>query len=315
VTSTVTTVVLDKTGTITEGRPTVTKISPDLGWDETQLLQLAASVEKYSEHPLGQAIYERSEQDEVVLLPVEKFVAEPGKGVSAMIGDQSVLIGNAEYLVSKTVDLSNIKPPKDIGTSLYIAVDNVFAGTMTISDPIKKQTVAAVERLKRMGLRVLMITGDDEAIARDVANELNIEDVLAKVLPQDKSKKVIELQNKGELVAMVGDGINDAPALTQADVGMAIGAGTDIAIECADMTLIGNSIHNVADAILISKATMRNIKQNLFGAFIYNSLGIPIAAGVLYPAFDVLLSPMIAAGAMALSSLTVVLNANRLRFI
>jgi len=314
-----TTVVLDKTGTITEGRPSVTTIEPLSGWNERQILQIAASVEVGSEHPLAQSIIESAKNQGIELQPVESFEAIAGHGVKAKLKEQSVLFGNQKLMEKNGVDLLSL-PEKahELATygqtSMYLAVDRSAAGIVAISDPVKSDSKAAIERLHNLGVKVVMLTGDNKATADAVAKQTGIDEVIAEVLPEDKSKEVTKLQQKGERVGMVGDGINDAPALASADVGFAIGSGTDIAIESADIALMRGSLHGVPDAIKISKATLRNIKENLFGAFIYNILAIPIAAGLLYPFTGLLLNPIIAGAAMAMSSVTVVSNANRLRW-
>ncbi|HEX9665968.1 MAG TPA: heavy metal translocating P-type ATPase [Thermodesulfobacteriota bacterium] len=314
-----TTVVLDKTGTITEGRPSVTTIEPLSGWNERQILQIAASVEVGSEHPLAQSIIESAKNQGIELQPVESFEAIAGHGVKAKLKEQTVLFGNQKLMEKNGVDLLSL-PEKahELATygqtSMYLAVDRSAAGIVAISDPVKSDSKAAIERLHNLGVKVVMLTGDNKATADAVAKQTGIDEVIAEVLPEDKSKEVTKLQQKGERVGMVGDGINDAPALASADVGFAIGSGTDIAIESADIALMRGSLHGVPDAIKISKATLRNIKENLFGAFIYNILAIPIAAGLLYPFTGLLLNPIIAGAAMAMSSVTVVSNANRLRW-
>ncbi len=314
-----TTIVLDKTGTITEGRPSVTAIEPLSGWSETQILQIAASVEVGSEHPLAQSIIESARNQDVKLEPVESFEAIAGHGVKANLKGQTILFGNRKLMEENGIDLFSLPEKADElakygQTCMYLAVDGTAAGIVAISDPVKADSKAAIRRLHNLGLKVVMLTGDNKATASAVAKQTGIDEVIADVLPEDKSKEVTKLQQRGEHVGMVGDGINDAPALASADVGFAIGSGTDVAIESADITLMRGSLHGVADAINISKATLRNIKENLFGAFIYNVIAIPIAAGLLYPFTGLLLSPIIAGAAMAMSSVTVVSNANRLRW-
>ena len=318
--SKLTTMVLDKTGTITEGSPQVTDViplRPDV--DEKTLLQWAASVEAGSEHPLAEAIVNAAKQRQVGLLPSRDFVAIAGHGVKAIINGKEVLLGNEKLMREAGVDpepaLEKAQQlAHEAKTPMYLAFDRQLAGLIAVADPIKVDSIEAIDRLHKDGIKVVMLTGDNRATARAVAQQAGIDDYVAEVLPEDKARKVRELQQQGEIVGMTGDGINDAPALASADVGFAIGTGTDVAIESADITLMRGSLHGLADAIAISKATIGNIKQNLFGAFIYNVLGIPIAAGVLYPVFGVLLSPIIAGAAMAFSSVTVVANANRLRF-
>ncbi|BAU49968.1 copper-transporting ATPase [Sulfurifustis variabilis] len=314
-----TTVVLDKTGTVTEGRPTATALVAAPGWDERRLLVTAASVESGSEHPLAQAIVDAAKERGLALEPASAFEAIAGRGVRATLNGKVVLFGNRRLMEEHGVTLGGLEAEAGrlaalAATPMYLAVDGRAAGVVAVSDPIKADSAAAIKRLHAIGLRVVMLTGDNRATAQAVAAQVGIDEVFAEVLPGDKSAKVAELQARNEIVGMVGDGINDAPALARADVGFAIGTGTDVAIESGDVTLMRGSLHGVADAIAISRATVRNIKQNLFGAFVYNTLGIPVAAGLLYPFFGVLLNPMIAGAAMAMSSVTVVTNANRLRY-
>ena len=314
-----TTIVLDKTGTVTEGKPTVTEIIMADEVDETYLLTMSASIEAGSEHPLATAIVEYAKEKEVEIARVENFDAITGEGVSGSIKGRTILFGNARLMKNNNVDISLLENQaqnlsQQGRTSMYLASAGKLSGIIAVSDPVKKDSVDAIKRLHNLGMKVVMLTGDSQRTAEAVAKQVGVDEVIAEVLPQDKSAKVVSLQEAGEQVAMVGDGINDAPALAQANVGFAIGSGTDVAIESADITLMRGSLHGVADAIAISRATLSNIKQNLFGAFIYNSLGIPVAAGILYPFFGILLNPMIAGAAMAMSSVTVVSNANRLRF-
>jgi Cu+-exporting ATPase len=314
-----TAIILDKTGTVTEGKPAVTEILVADGIEETFLLSMGASIEAGSEHPLAAAIVGYATEKDVAVLKAENFVAITGQGVSGVIDAQSILFGNARLMNNNNVDISSLESKAhDLSaqgrTSMYLAADGKLQGIIAVSDPIKKDSIEAIKRLHDLGMKVVMLTGDSQRTAEAVAKQVGVDEVIAEVMPQDKAAKVVSLQDLGEQVAMVGDGINDAPALAQANVGFAIGSGTDVAIESADITLMRGSLHGVADAVAISRATIRNIKQNLFGAFIYNTLGIPVAAGILFPAFGILLNPMIAGGAMALSSVTVVTNANRLRF-
>ena len=315
-----TTIVLDKTGTVTEGRPTVTALVPAAGWDESKLLTMAASIETGSEHPLAEAIVSAARAKGIKLSAVNGFEAITGHGVSATMEGRKILFGNARLMAKHKIDLGNLpKRAEQLAaqaqTPMFLAIGDTVAGIVSVADPVKPDSKAAIARLHAIGLKVVMITGDNRATADAVAREVGVDEVMAEVLPGDKAEKVSGLQARGEIVGMVGDGINDAPALAQADVGYAIGTGTDVAIESADVTLMRGSLHSVADAIAISRATVRNIKQNLFGAFIYNVLGIPIAAGALYPFTGLLLNPIIAGAAMAMSSVTVVSNANRLRFL
>jgi len=313
------TIILDKTGTVTEGRPSVTSVLALDAWTDEQLLQWGASVEKGSEHPLAEAIVTAADERQLSLLQVTQFSAIAGHGVEAVIEGKSVLLGNRKLMSDRDIDISVLEATvqeltSQAQTPMFMAVDKKVAGLISVSDAIKKDSVEAIRRMHDIGLKVVLLTGDNHVTAEAVAKQVGIDEVLAEVLPQEKAEKVAALQARGEIVGMVGDGINDAPALARADVGFAIGTGTDVAIESADITLMRGSLLGVVDAIAISKATVRNIKQNLFGAFIYNSLGIPIAAGVLYPFIGLLLNPMIAGAAMAMSSVTVVTNANRLRF-
>jgi len=315
-----TTIVLDKTGTVTEGRPTVTDIYALPDGSEEQCLSLAASIEASSEHPLAEAIVEAASERQLDINKAEDFQAIAGQGVMANIQNQQVLLGNLKLMQQQQVDVSALQDEltarsAEAKTPVYLAVDGKAAGIITIADPIKQDSKTAIARLQRAGLKVVLLTGDNKITAQAVAREVGIDEVLAEVMPEEKADKVKQLQQAGGIVGMVGDGINDAPALAGADVGFAIGTGTDVAIESADITLMRGSLHGVADAIIISRATVRNIKQNLFGAFVYNSLGIPVAAGALYPVMGLLLNPMIAGAAMAMSSVTVVTNANRLRYI
>ncbi len=316
--SRLTTVVLDKTGTITEGKPSVTVTLPVAGWNETEVLRLAAAAESASEHPLAQAVLDAAHQRGITLPEVTDFHAEAGHGVRGYVEDRLVLLGNPLFLTNNGVVPDILEQlagdlVSRAETPLFLAVDGEAAGVIGVADPVKGDSRAAVARLKSTGVRVVLLTGDNRATADAVAAQVGIDEVIAQVLPSDKGEAIARLQAEGERVGMVGDGINDAPALARANVGFAIGTGTDVAIESADITLMRGSLHGVADAIAISTATVRNIKQNLFGAFVYNSVGIPVAAGVLYPLFGILLNPMVAGAAMAMSSLTVVSNANRLR--
>jgi Cu+-exporting ATPase len=315
-----TTIVLDKTGTVTAGHPTVTAVLPLAGWREDDLLRLAAGVETGSEHPLAEAMVEAARARQLDLPTVSGFMAVSGRGVRGRLTDgRPILLGNRALLEAHGID-----PPEELResaaqlaaqgqTPMYLAVAGVLAGILVVADPIKPDSADAIQRLHALGLKVVMLTGDNKITASAVASQVGIDEVLAEVLPGDKAAQVALLQGRGQVVGMVGDGINDAPALAGADVGFAIGTGADVAIESADLTLMRGSLHGVADAIGISRATLVNIRQNLFGAFIYNTLGIPIAAGILFPISGLLLNPMIAGAAMALSSLTVVSNANRLR--
>ena len=313
------TLVVDKTGTLTEGAPRLTEIEAAEGFSEDELLCWLASLEQGSEHPLAEAVVSAAQDKKLQLLAVDQFEAITAHGVSGTVDGRQILLGNRKLMRRETIDIAawheRADKLADMGrTAMYAAVDGKAAGVIAVSDPVREDAQAAIARLLRLGLRIEMLTGDSSATAEAVAQQLGIDRVHAELLPEDKEKIVGELQSDGERVGMAGDGINDAPALARADVGFAIGAGTDVAIETADVTLMRSSLHGVADAIELSRATLRNIKQNLFGAFVYNTLGIPIAAGVLYPWTGALLSPVIAGAAMAFSSVTVVSNANRLRF-
>ena len=313
-----TTIVLDKTGTITAGRPEVTDVVALANHDEKTLLAFAAAIESGSEHPLADAVVQAARSRNIGFGEAKDFEAISGQGVHATVDGHTILLGNARLMDANAISVTSVQGRFDAlaaqaKTPIYLAVDKQLAGLLAIADPVKPDSVDAIARLKKLGLKVVMLTGDTQATADAVGRQVGVDEVIAQVLPGDKATRVAELQQKGEVVAMVGDGINDAPALASADVGFAIGTGTDVAIESADITLMRGSLHGVADAIGISRATVRNIKQNLFGAFIYNSLGIPIAAGILYPIMGILLNPIIAGAAMAMSSVTVVSNANRLR--
>ncbi len=311
-------IILDKTGTITKGKPELTDVLAEPGFEEDEVLRLAAAVERSSEHPLATAIVEGARARGLTLPEVAGFVAIPGHGVEAEVEGRRVLVGNAKLLADRGLTLGRleaeaIRLADDGKTPMFVAVDGVAAGIVAAADTIKEDSIAAVARLKQMGLEVAMLTGDNRRTAAAIGRQVGVERILAEVLPQDKAREVQKLQLEGKKVGMVGDGINDAPALAQADVGFAIGTGTDVAIEASDITLISGSLRGVVLAIEISRATMRNVYQNLFGAFIYNALGIPVALGVLYPFFGILLSPFLAALAMSFSSVTVVTNANRLK--
>ena len=311
-------IVLDKTGTVTLGEPRVTRIDAADDWDETGLLRLAASIEAASEHPLAAAVVGSAQARGIAPAAVAGFAATAGGGVCGEVDGRRVCLGNPRFLTAQGIAMDDwtargAAMAEQAQTPLYVAVDGAIAGIVGVADPIKPDARDAIAAMHAAGLRVVMLTGDNAVTAQAVARELDIDSVRAEVLPADKAAEVAALQAEGAVVGMVGDGINDAPALARADVGFALGSGTDVAMESADVTLIGGSLFAVLDAIRISRATVRNIRQNLFGAFVYNVLGIPIAAGALYPALGMLLNPMIAGAAMALSSVTVVSNANRLR--
>jgi Cu+-exporting ATPase len=312
------TVVLDKTGTITKGKPELTDTLVAANWKENDLLRLAASVEKGSEHPLAEAIVEGAKSHSIALSEPTAFEAVPGHGVIATVDGRRTVLGNLKMMEREGVALGAFEGKAaaladDGKTPMYVAVDGQLAGVVAVADTVKDDSAEAIAALQKMGIEVVMITGDNRRTAEAIARKVGITRVLAEVLPEDKAHNVHLLQAEGKKVAMVGDGINDAPALVQADVGLAIGTGTDVAIEASDITLIKGSLKSVVTAIEVSRATMNNIKQNLVGAFFYNTLGVPVAMGLLFPFFGVLLSPLLAGAAMAFSSVTVVGNANRLR--
>ena len=312
------TVVLDKTGTVTMGQPRVTDILCAPGVTEEELLCVAASAEKPSEHPLAHAIVEESQARHIPLCPVSDFRSVPGGGIQATLSGEAVLAGNAGYLAQNGVSLAAMEADahrlaEDGKTPLFFAESGRLLGCVAVADVVKPDSAKAIAALRRMGRRVVLLTGDNQRTANSIARQIGVDQVIAQVLPQDKAKCVAQLQQQGQRVAMVGDGVNDAPALAQADVGLAIGAGTDIAIESADVVLMKSSLLDIPAAMDLSRAVLRNIKQNLFWAFFYNSIGIPVAAGVLYPALHLTLNPMLAAAAMSLSSVCVVSNALRLR--
>ncbi len=310
-----TTIVLDKTGTITRGVPLVTDIVAH-GMDESTMLRLAASAESGSEHPLGESIVRTAEEKGLPRSPASEFNAIPGYGIEAVVDERRILIGTALLMKERGLDVDQSAAHRmadDGKTPIFMAIDGAFAGIIAISDPIKEGSQKAVERLHALGLEVIMLTGDNKRTAEAIARQVGVDRVLAEVLPEGKNEEIKKLQAQGKVVGMVGDGINDAPALAQANVGIAMGSGTDVAMEAADITLVRGDLNGVVSSIALSRATIANIKQNLFFAFIYNILGIPIAAGVLYPLTGWLLSPIIASLAMALSSVSVVTNALRLR--
>jgi len=312
------TLVLDKTGTLTEGRPSVTAIRPAAGFDEVELLRLSASLERGSEHPLADAVVRAASDRNLVLSEASEFDSPVGRGVTGMVDGRRVALGNGRYLREIGVDVAPLEAEaealrRDGATAIFVAVDGAAAGVLGIADPVKATTAQAIRDLKAAGLRLVMMTGDNRTTAEAVARRLGIDDVQAEVLPQDKAAVVERLRAEGRVVAMAGDGVNDAPALAAADVGVAMGAGSDVAIESAGVTLLGGDLQGIVRARKLSKAVMGNIRQNLVFAFGYNTLGIPIAAGLLYPVFGLLLSPALAALAMALSSVSVIGNALRLR--
>jgi Cu+-exporting ATPase len=314
------TVAFDKTGTLTQGRPELTDLQVMEGFQESDVLRLVASVEATSEHPIAAAIVRRAQLEGLVLGVVDTFQSITGYGVSAVVDGHEILVGADRLLVREGIALDAVQ---ELGTALgqagktplYAAIDGRLAAIIAVSDPIKPSTAQAIEALHALGLKVAMITGDNQATAESIAAQLGIDTVVAEVLPEGKVAALQQLQAGGRKVAFVGDGINDAPALAHADVGMAIGTGTDVAIEAADVVLMSGDLNGVVNALHVSKRTMRNIRQNLFWAFGYNALLIPVAAGVFYPLSGLMLSPALAAGAMALSSVFVLSNALRLRWI
>ena len=315
---TIDTLVVDKTGTLTEGRPAVTAIRPSAGFDETTVLRLAASLERGSEHPLADAIVRAAKDRSLPLSEPQGFDSPVGKGVEGRVDDRAIVLGSAAFLRERGVDVSALEPEADGlrgegATAIFLGVDGQAAAILAIADPIKQTSADAVRALKAEGVRLVMMTGDNRTTALAVARRLGIDDVEAEVLPQDKAAVVNRLRAEGRKVAMAGDGVNDAPALAAAEVGVAMGAGADVAIESAGVTLLSGDLHGLVKARRLSRAVMRNIRQNLFFAFVYNAAGVPIAAGLLYPVFGLLLSPAIAAAAMALSSVSVIGNALRLR--
>ena len=314
------TIVFDKTGTITKGKPVLTDLIAYGNYKEDELLKIAASVENDSEHPLAEAIVNEAKGKNVEIKPYEKFRAMPGYGIRATFEGKEIQIGNKKLMENKKIDVKISQKDYNIlsnegKTPMYISIDNELAGIVAVADVIKETSKEAIEKLKKMGIKTIMLTGDNEKTAEFIAKQVGIDDVISEVLPYQKSQKIKELQEKDEFVAMVGDGINDSPALAQANVGIAIGNGTDVAIESADIVLIRNDLRDVAGAIALSKATITNIKENLFWAFFYNVLGIPFAAGIFYAFFNgPKLDPMIAAFAMSFSSVSVLGNALRLKF-
>jgi Cu+-exporting ATPase len=312
------TLVIDKTGTLTEGKPRVISIETAQGTSESELLRLLASLEQGSEHPLASAILAAAKERGLTLASVGDFHSYPGKGISGGIEGRLVIAGNEKLFSDLNVPLSNLLAKANDRRShaqsvIFIGIDGKPAGFIGIADPIKSSTRAALDDLKKEGLQIVMLTGDSNATASAVARELGIDEFEAEVLPEKKRDVIAKLQKQGRVVAMAGDGINDAPALAQAHVGIAMGTGTDVAIESAGITLVKGDLAGIVRARKLSRATMKNIRQNLFFAFIYNSIGVPIAAGVLYPFFGILLSPIFAAAAMSFSSVSVITNSLRLR--
>ena len=311
------TLVIDKTGTLTEGKPSVVAIRTATGIEEAELLRLTASLERSSEHPLAAAIVRSANERDLYLAPVENFNSPVGKGVTGSVDGRKLVIGNRRIMTEAGIDTSSLDQSADElrregATAIFVGIDGKAAGILAIADPIKATTPAAITALKAAGIRVVMLTGDNATTAKAVAQKLGITEVEAEVLPEDKSKVVERFRQQGRVVAMAGDGVNDAPALAAADVGIAMGTGTDVAMESAGVTLLKGDLNGIVRARRLSAATMANIRQNLFFAFIYNAAGVPVAAGVLYPLLGILLSPIIAAAAMALSSVSVIGNALRL---
>jgi len=312
------TLVVDKTGTLTEGRPRVIAVIPTSGWDEDRLLHFAASLERASEHVLGAAIVAAATERHLSISEAAEFQSIAGKGITGRIDGKAVAIGNLQLLRELGIDDTALRHETDKlrsegATIVFVMIDGVLAGLIAVADPIKETTVSALDELREDGVRIVMLTGDHRRTADAVAQKLGIKEVVAEILPEDKSKVVRRLRQEGRIIAMAGDGVNDAPALAEADVGIAMGTGTDVAIQSAGVTLIKGDLRGIIRARRLSEAVMRNVKQNLLFAFLYNTLGMPIAAGVLYPFFGLLLSPIVAAAAMSLSSLSVVGNALRLR--
>ncbi len=310
--------VVDKTGTLTEGKPKLVSVRSVAGFDDDEILQLAASLERASEHPLAEAIVQGAIENNIKLTATLDFKSVTGKGVTGYIDGHSVALGNIKLLQSLAIDPGELPEQADLRrvdgqTVMLVAVDGKAAGLIGVADPIKASTKEAIEDLHKAGVDVVMLTGDSKTTANAVASKLNIDRVEAEVLPDQKASIVKQLQAEGKIVAMAGDGINDAPALAQAHVGIAMGTGTDVAMESASITLVKGDLRGIVRARRLSHAVMNNIRQNLFFAFIYNSLGVPVAAGVLYPVFGLLLSPIIAAAAMSFSSVSVIVNSLRLK--
>jgi Cu+-exporting ATPase len=314
------TLVVDKTGTLTEGKPKVTTIVTTAGFDERELLRLAASVERASEHPLAAAIVAAAAEQKIALTQVSDFDSPTGKGALGKVDGKHVALGQGKFMAELNIDTAALegdadKLRRDGATAIFAAVDGKAAGVFAIADPVKVTTLETLKALAAEGIHIVMLTGDNRVTADAVARRLGIGEVQAEILPDQKSAVVEKLRREGRIVAMAGDGVNDAPALAAADVGIAMGTGTDVAIESAGITLLKGDLSGIVRARKLSSATMRNIRQNLFFAFVYNAAGVPVAAGVLYPFLGILLSPIIAAAAMAASSVSVVANSLRLRHV
>ncbi len=312
------TLMVDKTGTLTEGKPRLVAVLPQPGHEETEVLRLAATLERGSEHPLAEAIVSGAEERGIKLAEASDFEAITGKGVIGVVDGKKVMLGNLKLVKEHGIDATQLTPianaRRDQGeTVMFVVLDDQIAGLVSVADPVKETTPAAIKALHQLGFRIIMATGDNERTAKAVAARLGIDEIRADVLPEDKARIIRELQDEGRKVAMAGDGVNDAPALAQADVGIAMGTGADVAIESAGITLVKGNLDGIVRARRLSRATMRNIRQNLFFALIYNAAGVPVAAGVLYPFLGILISPMFAAFAMSASSISVVLNSLRLR--
>jgi Cu+-exporting ATPase len=312
------TLVIDKTGTLTEGKPKVVALRTLDGVDETEMIRLAASVELASEHPLARAIVDEAGKRQIGLGKVRGFDAPPGQGALGMVDRRRVVIGSGKFLKELGIDIGSLEAAadnmrRDGATAIFVAINGKLAGILGIADPVKESAAQALKELKADSVQIVMLTGDNRTTAEAVARKLGISEIEAEVLPEHKSAAIERLRKQGRVVAMAGDGVNDAPALAAADVGIAMGTGTDVAMESAGITLLTGDLRGLVRARRLSRAAMRNIRQNLFFAFIYNAAGVPIAAGVLYPVFGILLSPMIGALAMSLSSVSVVANALRLR--
>jgi Cu+-exporting ATPase len=312
------TLVVDKTGTLTEGKPRLVTVMAGPDFTEQDILRFAGSLEQASEHPLGAAIVQGAQERNVSLTQATEFQSVTGKGVTGRVDDQSIAFGNVSLLQDRNIDPGDLaQQGEDFRsqgqTVMFLAIDNRAAGLIGVADPIKASTPEAIDALHKQGMRIVMLTGDSRTTAEAVAKQLGIDQVHAEILPEQKTEVVKQLQAEGCIVAMAGDGINDAPALAQAQVGIAMGTGTDIAMESAGVTLVQGDLRGIVRARRLSRLTLRNIRQNLFFAFVYNSAGVPIAAGILYPVFGLLLSPMIAAAAMSFSSVSVISNSLRLR--